>query len=136
MVKIYFPNLSNINPEAKIGRDCVIHSHVWIGKKVKIGDNCKIQAFVFIPDLVTIGNNVFIGPHVVFTNDKHPPSKNRDEWGSTLVEDNVSIGANATIGPGLTLGEGCVIGMGAVVTKDVPPHITVVGNPAKPLRII
>lgn len=132
--KFYFKHLSNIGEGAKIGSGCTIHSHVWIGNKVIIGDNCKIQAFTFIPDLVTIGNNVFIGPHVVFTNDKHPPSKNQDDWSATIVENNVSIGANATIGPGLTLGAGCVVGMGAVVTKNVLPHTTVVGNPARLLK--
>jgi UDP-2-acetamido-3-amino-2,3-dideoxy-glucuronate N-acetyltransferase len=43
----------------------------------------------------------------------------------------VSIGANATIGPGLTLGEFSMVGMGSVVTKDVPAHALVLGNPAR-----
>jgi UDP-2-acetamido-3-amino-2,3-dideoxy-glucuronate N-acetyltransferase len=43
----------------------------------------------------------------------------------------VTIGANATIGPGVTLGEFSMVGMGSVVTKDVPAHALVVGNPAR-----
>ena len=50
-----------------------------------------------------------------------------------MIEDDVSIGANATILPGVRLGRGCVVGAGAVVTKDVPPGMTVIGNPAKEL---
>ena len=49
----------------------------------------------------------------------------------TRVRRGATIGANATIGPGLTLGSFCMIGMGAVVTRDVPDHSVVVGNPAR-----
>ena len=43
------------------------------------------------------------------------------------------IGSGAIIRQGLTIGAGAVVGMGAVVTKGVPPGVTVIGNPAKPL---
>jgi hypothetical protein len=78
----------------------------------------------------------------VFTNDKFPrafpPSLSglassavNEETLPTLVKRGVTIGANATIGPGITLGEFAMIGMGSVVTKDVPPHALVHGNPAR-----
>ena len=128
-VTFWYPELSNIG-ECTIGKNSVIHSHVWIGDRVSIGSRCKIQAFAFIPTGVRIGHNVFIGPRVTFTNDKHPPS---GEWVDTMVMDNVVIGAGAVILPGITLGAGCVIGAGAVVTKSVEPGVTVVGNPARPV---
>lgn len=103
-----------------------------IGKGVKIGKFCKIQAGAFIPPGVTIGDYCFIGPHVCFTNDKYPALRDVD-WQllTTVVEDEVVIGAGAIILPGLTIGKGARIGAGAVVTKDVPPGETWVGNPAK-----
>jgi len=128
--RFWYPQHSNIGL-AEIGKNCTIHSHVWIADRVSIGDRCKIQAFCFIPQGVRIGNNVFLGPRVTFTNDKYPPS---NEWLTTVVLDNVSIGAGAVILPGVTIGEGAVIGAGAVVTKNVPAGETWVGNPAKPLR--
>jgi acetyltransferase-like isoleucine patch superfamily enzyme len=128
MVKYWHKHLSNISDTATIGDHTIVHSHVWIGDRVKIGSGCRIQAFSFIPTGVRIGNNVFIGPHVCFTNDKHPPS---EEWAITMVGDNVSIGAGAIILPGVTLESGCMIGAGAVVTKDVPKGETWVGNPAR-----
>ena len=124
--KFWHKRLSNIG-ECVIGKDCTIHSHVWIGDRVKIGDWCRIQAFVFIPTGVRIGNDVFIGPHVCFTNDKHPPS---NEWMVTTVGDGVSIGAGAVILHGITIGANAKIGAGSVVTKDVPAGATVYGNPA------
>ena len=112
-----------------------IHEPVFIGKSVKIGEGCKIQAFAYIPDNVIIGNNVFIGPHVVFTNDKYPPS--HGAWKNdppTVVKDGVSIGAGAIILPSVVIGEGARIGAGAVVTKDVPDGKTVIGSPAYEIR--
>lgn len=127
--KLWKPELSNIG-ECTIGDNCTIHSNVWIGDKVSIGNRVRIQAFAFIPTGVRIGDDVFIGPHVCFTNDKHPPSP---EWQVTIVSDHVSIGAGVVILPGITLGSGCKVGAGAVVTKNVLPNCTVVGNPAKVL---
>lgn len=128
--KQYKPELSNVGNYNKIGEDCVIHSHVWIGDDVFIGNRCKIQAFAFIPNGVCISNDVFIGPHVCFTNDKNPPN---GDFKQTMVEDDVAIGANATILPGVHIGRGAKIGAGAVVTKSVPAGEVWVGNPAKPL---
>jgi acetyltransferase-like isoleucine patch superfamily enzyme len=129
-VKYWRKDLSNIG-DAEIGEGCTIHSHVWISDGVKIGRDCKIQAFVFIPKGVTINDRVFLGPGTTFSNDKHPPSPTISE---TVVEDDVSIGANATIVCGVRLGKGCKVGAGSVVTKDIPPGETWVGNPAKRLR--
>lgn len=125
--KIYHPEKSVILTD-DIGEGCRIHAPVWIGRKVKIGDNVRVQAMSFIPDGVTIEDEVFIGPGVIFTNDKHPPS---EEWATTLVEREASIGANATILPGVKIGRCAMVGAGAVVTEDVQPYAVVVGNPAK-----
>ena len=119
---------------AKIGCNCNICSHTFVENDVVIGDHVTVKCGVQLWDGLRIGNNVFIGPNVTFCNDKYPKSGNHDfECLQTMVEDDVSIGANATILPGVRLGRGCVVGAGAVVTKDVPPGITVVGNPAKEL---
>lgn len=117
-----------------IGDDCKIHSYVYIEGEVKIGDGCKIKPFVFIPTGVTIGNNVFIGMGVVFTNDKYPRARGEWELLKTVVEDNVSIGANSTILPGIRIGRNSMIGAGSLVTKDVPENCLVYGSPAKPVK--
>lgn len=122
---IYQPELSNIG--CAIHPDCTIHSHVWIGDTVVIGHRVKIQAFAFIPNGVTIEDDVFIGPHVCFTNDRHPPSTN---WEQTVVKKGAAIGANATILPGVTIGEDALVGAGAVVTCDIPKGEVWTGNPA------
>ena len=128
--KIWYPETSNIYG-CKIGEDCNIGALVEIRKTVEIGDRCKIQPFVFMPEGVHIGNDVFIGPHVCFTNDKYPVVEDYVSFRETFVSDHANIGANATIVCGVKIGAYALVGAGAVVTKDVLPHTTVVGNPAK-----
>lgn len=125
--QIWHPHKS-VLLDCKIGDDCTIHAPVWIGNGVKIGNRCKIQAFAFIPFGVTIEDDVFIGPHVCFTNDKYPPSEDRQY---TLVKGGASIGANATIIAGVIIGEMAKVAAGAVVTKDVPSGASVKGVPAR-----
>ncbi len=138
-VKIYQPQLVNLYG-CEIGTGTSIGAFVEIRKTVVIGCNVKIQAFVFIPEGVTIGDGVFLGPHVCFTNDRHPRSLNpdgslqtADDWElePTVVEEGASIGANSTILCGLTIGKHAMVGAGAVVTRDVPAYAIVVGVPAK-----
>ena len=49
----------------------------------------------------------------------------------TLVRKGATIGANSTIVCGVTIGAYAMIGSGSVVTKDVPDHGLVYGNPAR-----
>ncbi len=142
--KIYHPKNINLYG-CEIGDDCIIGAFVEIRKGVKIGNKVKIQAFSFIPEKVVIEDEVFIGPHVVFTNDLYPRAttaegdlKKADDWMavSTIVRKGASIGANATILCGISIGENAIVGAGSVVTKDVAAGTIVAGNPAKVLRKI
>lgn len=126
----------NIYPTAKIGKNCIVGAYSEIGDGVKIGDNCKLGAYVFLPKGVRIGNNVFIGPKVTATNDKYPRAIGEWVVKETVIEDDVSIGANVTIVCGITLHKGCKIGSGSVVTKSVPAGEVWVGNPAKEIKSI
>ena len=123
---------AQVREGAVIGRNCVLGKSVYVGRNVKIGDNVKLENRVSVFQGVTIEDDVFVGPHVVFTNDLRPRSFNTD-WKivPTLVKKGASIGANSTIICGITIGEYSMIGAGSVVTKDVPPHALVYGNPAR-----
>lgn len=122
-------------PNAVIGNNCNICSHCLIENDVVIGNNVTVKSGVQIWDGIRIENDVFIGPNVTFTNDQKPRSKQYPEaFLKTRVCKGASIGANATILPGVTIGEFSMVGAGAVVTKDVAPHTTVVGNPAREIK--
>ncbi len=117
-----------------IGNNVVVGVNSYLGPGNQIGNNVTIHTNCFLEG-VQIGNNVFIGPHVVFTNDPNPPCKEcTNAVGGAIVEDEVSIGANVTILPGITIHKGAMIGAGSVVTRDVTSYTVYAGNPAKKLK--
>ncbi len=118
--------------DAWIGFDCSIGACCEIGRGAIIGDQTRIGHGVFLPGRSRIGKRVFIGPGVIFTDDRHPVVNNPDYFADPpVVEDDVSIGAGAVILPGVTLHKGARIGAGAVVTKDVPSNSLVYGEAAR-----
>lgn len=118
-------------PGAVIGKNCNICSHCFIENDVVVGNNVTIKCGVQLWDGITLEDDVFVGPNVSFTNDRKPVSGNsRFVLQRTVIKRGASIGAGAVILPGIAIGEKAMIGAGAVVTKDVPAHATVVGNPA------
>ena len=131
----------HVRAGATIGEDCVLGYGVYVDAGVRIGSNCKLQNRVSVYHGVTIEDGVFVGPHAAFTNDKHPRAirpdgtlSSDDDWtvSPILVREGASIGAGAVILPGVTVGRWAMVGAGAVVTRDVPDHALVTGNPARP----
>lgn len=126
-------HFSHILKNTTVGRSCNIGQNVVIGPDVMVGNNCKIQNNVSVYKGVTLEDDVFCGPSMVFTNVFNPRSAIRrmDDIRPTLVKKGASLGANSTIVCGVTIGEYAFVGAGAVVTRDVPDHALVLGNPAR-----
>jgi acetyltransferase-like isoleucine patch superfamily enzyme len=132
----------HLRRNARIGKSCIIGEKSYVAYDVTIGDYCKLNAAVYVCAGVVIEDFVMLSAHTVFTNDRFPRAGNPELTGletSEVTDDTLvtrvcrgtTVGANATIGPGLVLGVFSMVGMGAVVTRSVPPHGLVVGNPAR-----
>jgi len=131
---------AQVRERVRLGRDCIVGKNVYIDFDVAIGDNVKIQNNASLYHGLTIEDGVFVGPHAIFTNDKLPRAinpdgslKGADDWevSRTRICYGAAIGAGAIIIAGVTVGRWALVGAGAVVTRDVPDHAIVVGNPAR-----
>lgn len=126
----------------EVGDDTKIGAFVEIQKNAKVGKRCKISSHTFICEGVTIEDEVFIGHNVTFVNDMFPRAttngalQTEADWRveTTLVKRGASIGSGVTILANVVIGEYALIGAGAVVTKDVPAHAVVSGNPGRVMR--
>lgn len=125
---------AHVMPGAQIGTHCNVGDHAFIETGAKLGNHVTVKNGVSVWDGVTAEDHVFIGPNVVFTNDRNPRAavkKSRDQFLKTQIREGASLGANVTVVCGITIGRFAFAGAGAVLTKDVPDHALVVGNPAR-----
>jgi acetyltransferase-like isoleucine patch superfamily enzyme len=125
---------------AAIGIECVLGKDAYVDLNVRIGDRCKLQNGVFVFHGFTVEDGVFLGPGVMLLNDKHPRAINPDgsiksdsDWtvSEGVVRYGAAIGGGAVVLPGVSVGRFAMVGSGAVVTRDVPDHAIVFGNPAR-----
>lgn len=115
------------------------------GSKIVIGENVSLNYGVSLNanegGVIEIGNNVMIGPMTLFRAANHRfdavdvPIKFQGHIpGKITIEDDAWLGAHIMVLPDVTIGKASVVGAGSVVTKDVPPHSVVAGNPAQVIK--
>ncbi|WP_239615837.1 acetyltransferase [Cohnella mopanensis] len=119
----------------------VTHPTAILSKYVDIGESVQIMAGAIIQPGTRIGDNVIVNSgsridHDCIIGNHVHVSPGAILCGGVVVEDDVHIGAGATVIQGITLGKGSIVGAGAVVIKDVLPHTTVVGVPAREVQKI
>lgn len=116
-----------------------IHPNAIISPSVNLGQGITIAASAVINACAVLGENVIVNTGAIIEHDcvlgSHVHVATGARLASTVtVGDGAHIGAGATILQCIEIGQRAIVGAGAVVVEDVPPHATVIGVPARPLR--
>jgi sugar O-acyltransferase (sialic acid O-acetyltransferase NeuD family) len=107
---------------ATLGRNVVIAAGVVVCAHCQIGDSVILNTGCIVDHQTMIGEGSHVCPGVRIA-------------GRVKVEPGTFIGIGATIVPKITLGCESIIGAGSVVIEDVPPLATVVGVPARRVKL-
>lgn len=110
------------NGRLTLGKNSYMNmSLIQCANSITIGDDCAIAGDVLIQDTDF---------HPILDSEGNPKSISKP----IHIGNHVWICAKATILKGVTIGDGSIVAAGAIVTKDVPAHCLVAGNPAKVIR--
>lgn len=129
--------LRNVHPKflatSRLGG---VSKDVVAGAYSYIGPDCKIYPNVTIGKYTMLANNVSVigGDHNFRIAGIPSVFAGRDPMKSTIIGDDVWIGANSIIMVGVRIGNGAIIAAGSVVTKDVEPYGVYAGVPARKIK--
>jgi acetyltransferase-like isoleucine patch superfamily enzyme len=122
---------AHVLPGAVVGADCNICDGAFVETGAVLGDRVTVKNGTLVFAGVTCEDEVFLGPNVLFTNDLRPRSTVRAELLTTVVRRGASLGAGVVVVCGHVVGEYAFAAAGSVITRDVPAHAFVAGNPAR-----
>ncbi len=115
-----------------VHRSAVIGPNVSIGEGSFIAPNVSITADVSIGRHVCVFHNTSIGHDTAVEDFAHIYAQ-CSVGGSVRIASGANIYPGSVITPRRKIGEDAVVGVLSAVFADVPPHMTVLGNPAAPL---
>jgi UDP-perosamine 4-acetyltransferase len=113
---------SVVSPSAKIGRNVVIAAGAVIGTAASIGDSVIVNTSAVVDHECEIGEAVHICPTAALA-------------GRVWVGSQAFLGLGCKVLPCMKIGENAIVGAGAVVIDDVPDGATVVGVPARVIKL-
>lgn len=122
---------NTIGANVSIGTGSIVEHHVTIE------DGVRLHSRVFVPEYSILEAGCWLGPGVTVTNARYPISRGaKERLEGAIIERGAIIGAGAVLLPGVRIGARALVGAGSVVTRDVPPGMVVIGNPARIIKRI
>ena len=127
----------------EVGADVEVRPPLYVdyGYQTSIGPRTFVNFGAVFLDVarISVGADGQIGPYVQLLTATHPiePEARRARWEAAepiTIGDNVWLGGGVIVCPGVAIGDDCVVGAGSVVTRDLPPGVVAIGNPARVLR--
>jgi len=118
---------------------CLVHPTAIVSERARLATGIVVCPFALISADAELHEGSVIYYHSTVDHDAvvgsfSQVSAHCDITGGATLGTRVFMGSHASVLPGVRVGDGAVIGAGAVVVDDVPPNITVVGVPARPIR--
>ena len=116
----------------------LVHPRAVLGAIVSLGQGTIVTANVTVTTNVRVGRhgilniNCTVG-HDCVLGDFVTVNPGTSISGNVTLHDDVTIGTGAAVIQGITVGQGTTVGAGAAVVRDLPPRVTAVGVPARPL---
>lgn len=117
----------------------LVHPRAWLGRGVSLGEGAIVCAGSLLTTDIRIGRHAILNldctvGHDAVIGDFATIAPSVNISGSVVVGEGCDLGTGATIIQGIEIGSWTVLGAGAVVVKDLPPNVTAVGTPAKPIK--
>jgi acetyltransferase-like isoleucine patch superfamily enzyme len=134
--RVILGDQSCVRERVLLGDDVVVGRGSLVENDTTVGARTRIQADAYVTAYSTLEEDVFVAPRVVTTNDDFMGRTERRLalMRGPTIRRGARVGGGAILCPGVEVGEEAFVGAGAVVTRDVPPRVVVVGNPARVLR--
>lgn len=117
----------------------VVHRTAFVATDAVLGEGCQILAQTAVCTHTRLGRGVIVNTaasidHDCLLGDGVHVAPGARLAGEVIVGAGAFVGTGAVVLPRISIGENAVVGAGAVVTKNVPPGMVMVGNPARQLR--
>ena len=118
----------------------IVHPRVWLHDYMTLGEGTIIYEGAILTTNIKVGNHVIISPkcgigHDSIINDYVSLLWNVNVSGNDIIEEGVMMGSASTVIQGKRIGKGSTVGAGAVVIDNIDSYSTVVGVPAKVIKV-
>ena len=117
----------------------LVHPTAWVGRRVEIGEGSVLCAGTLVTTDVRVGRHVTLNLHCtvghdVVLGDYVTAAPGVNVSGAVEVGEGGDLGTGSAIIQGVRVGAWSIVGAGSVIVRDVPPNVTSVGIPAKPIK--